>query len=96
MIDRIAVFALALIAASAASAAETEGRFLIPANDGYGLADCLEVGSSCGGVVANAWCEAKGFREATGFGRAEPSDVTASVAGFSRSRGPVYVVTCMK
>lgn len=94
MINRIAAFAaFALI--STASAAE-ERRFLIPANDGYGLADCLEVGSSCGGIVANAWCEAKGFREATAFGRAEPSDVTASVAGFSRSRGPVYVVTCMK
>ena len=93
MINRTAVFALALIAASAA---ETEGRFLIPANDGYGLADCLEAGSSCGGVVANAWCEAKGFRAASAFGRAEPSDITASVAGFSRSRGPVYIVTCMK
>lgn len=96
MNHRIAVLALALIAASAASAAEGERRFLIPANDGYGLADCLEAGSSCGGVVANAWCEAKGYRAAVAFGRADPADMTATLVGTSRGRAPVYVVTCMK
>lgn len=46
--------------------------FVIPANDGYGIADCVESGSSCGKVVADAWCEAQGFRRSASIG---PADV---------------------
>jgi hypothetical protein len=94
MMIRVAALLSALLFASTAPASERTARFLIPANDGYGLADCLVEGTSCGPVVAHAWCEAKGFRTAMGFGRADPTDVTASTASSSRSRSPVFVVTC--
>jgi hypothetical protein len=35
--------------------------FVIPANDGYGIGECVESGTSCGKVVADSWCEAQGF-----------------------------------
>ena len=93
MMIRVAAL-LALVLAVPAEATERTSRFLIPANDGYGLADCLEEGASCGPLVANAWCEAKGFRTAKQFGRAEPAEITASTVSSSRNRAPIFVVTC--
>jgi hypothetical protein len=46
--------------------------FVIPVNDGYGIGECVESGSSCGKVVADAWCEAQGFRRSASIG---PADV---------------------
>ncbi len=94
MMTRVALFLSVVLLAVPANATERTSRFLIPANDGYGLADCLEEGSSCGPMVANAWCEAKGFRTAKQFGRAEPGDITATTVSSGRSRAPVFVVTC--
>jgi len=53
--------------------------FLIPATDGYGVADCLSSATECGKVIANAWCEAHGFAKAASFGMAAPEDVTGSL-----------------
>jgi hypothetical protein len=57
-------------------AAETQ-TFVIPTSDGYGIHECLTPGSSCGQVVADAWCEAHGLDKSVAFGPAE--DVTASI-----------------
>lgn len=61
--------------------------FIVPANDGYGIADC--VASGCGQVVADAWCEAQGFAASESFGPAEV-EVTGSIATGTR---PISV-TC--
>ena len=45
--------------------------FMIAANDGYGLQDCLAEGGECGQVVADAWCEAHGHGAALSFRAAE-------------------------
>ncbi len=59
------------------SAAEAASQsFVIPANDGYGVHECLEPGAACGQVVADALCEAHGLAKSVAFGAAE--DVTAS------------------
>jgi hypothetical protein len=58
--------------------------FVIAANDGYGVQDCLGEGGECGRVVADAWCEAHGHGAALAFGRA--GDVAANAES--------YVVTC--
>ncbi len=42
--------------------------FLIPASEGYGIADCLIGGDTCGAIVAQAWCEAHGYGAVTRFG----------------------------
>jgi hypothetical protein len=68
--------------------------FLIPASDGYGVADCLSGASECGTIVANAWCEAHGFSRAETFGLAI-EDVTGSTTATmpNRSERPISI-TC--
>ncbi|WP_375460734.1 hypothetical protein [uncultured Enterovirga sp.] len=57
--------------------AATVSTFVVPSNDGYGIADCVQ--SGCGQVVADAWCEAQGFARSSSFGPADV-DVTGSIA----------------
>jgi hypothetical protein len=57
--------------------AETTSTYVISDQDGYGVLECLTERSSCGRIVADAWCEAHGHGAARAFGRAE--DVTASI-----------------
>ncbi len=68
--------------------------FLIPASDGYGVADCLVGRNDCGRIVANAWCEAHGFSRAGSFGPAL-EDMTGSTAATAptRSERPISI-TC--
>ena len=41
--------------------------FVINDTEGYGITECLTNGSSCGRVVADAWCEAHGRGHALAF-----------------------------
>ena len=84
----------ALIALSIARApARAESSFVIAANDGYGIGDCLASGSACGRIVADAWCEAHGRGRSISFGSAE--DVTGSIQKASVSKRPdAIIVTC--
>jgi hypothetical protein len=61
--------------------AESATTFVIPANDGYGLGECITAGKPCGRIVADAWCEAHGQGPARAFGRAE--DITAAISAAS-------------
>ena len=75
--------------------AESATTFVIPANDGYGLGECLTGGKPCGRIVADAWCEAHGQGPARAFGRAE--DITASIANVSANEQATpgsFVVSC--
>jgi hypothetical protein len=87
----LALVAFAAVVASAAGslivlpngatrAAGKDATFLIPAADGYGVADCLTApGSECGRVVADAYCEAQGFAKSESFGRAAAEDLTGTL-----------------
>jgi hypothetical protein len=80
----LAVAALGALAAGLSRVpvhAEAVTTFVIPANDGYGLGECITAGKPCGRIVADAWCEAHGQGPARAFGRAE--DITASIASAS-------------
>jgi hypothetical protein len=96
MIARLQLATFALIVSSLAANAGTRS-FILPDNDGYGLAECLIEGSSCGRIVADAWCESQGLGRSTEFGRADPTDITASLksasAGFSGAAAS-FIVTC--
>jgi hypothetical protein len=72
-----AVF-VALPNAKSRAGADRDSTFIISANDGYGLGDCLASGNECGKIVANAWCGAQGFTRAVAFGLADPEDFTGS------------------
>lgn len=63
-----------------AAAPSDQRTFLIPASDGYGVADCLSSKSECGKIVADAWCEAQGFAKASSFGLASREDFTGSLS----------------
>jgi hypothetical protein len=77
-------------------ASAQEGRsFLIPANDGYGIADCLaQDGSSCGRIVADAWCQAHGLGKSVAFGPVDATDMTASIKSAQATGSRSYTVTC--
>lgn len=76
--------------------AEGGHSLVIPANDGYGMAECLSEGAACGKVIADAWCEAQGYGTAEGFGPADPTEVTASIAvkAPSPTAPKAYMVVC--
>jgi hypothetical protein len=72
-----------------------QATFVVAADDGYGLGDCLTAGGDCGQVVADAWCEAHGFARAVSFRGVKPEEVTGTVqrVAFAPRQAPVSV-TC--
>ncbi|MCG7392632.1 hypothetical protein MHY87_06910 [Microvirga sp. ACRRW] len=60
-------------------ASSAEATFLVPAADGYGVAECLISNQPCGQVVANTWCEAQGYVRAVSFRQVEAEETTGSV-----------------
>jgi hypothetical protein len=80
------------------ASAERKSTFLIPASDGYGIAHCLLGASSCGQVVANAWCESHGYAAAASFGAAPREDFTGSFSAVrlaAADRNPPLAITCV-
>jgi hypothetical protein len=53
-------------------ASSSQATFMVPAADGYGVAECLISSEACGQVVANTWCEAQGYAKAVSSGRSRP------------------------
>ena len=85
----LAAFAFISPSHKAQAAAST---FVIPASDGYGVADCLATGGDCASGVANAWCVAQGYSRASDFHPA--ADVTSSTGLLHRRAPTAVVVTC--
>jgi hypothetical protein len=69
--------------------------FVIAGSDGYGTQECLATKSSCGRIVANAWCEAKGLKAAQAWRQLGPDEITGST-NTSRNAKPVesFLITC--
>ena len=60
-------------------ASSTEATFLVPAADGYGVAECLISNQPCGQVVADTWCEAQGYARAVSFRQTDAEETTSSI-----------------
>lgn len=89
----LALLALAAVSFGPAQAGPSS-RFLVPGNDGYGIADCLAEGASCGKAVADAYCEAQGFKDgALAYGLVT-SDITASTGQTRRARPAAFEIEC--
>jgi hypothetical protein len=74
-----------------------ETTFLIPASEGYGVAECLSSRSECGRIVATAFCESKGFGKALAYGIVEKEMMTGSVQPVDRTGAraePPLSITC--
>jgi len=79
-----------------AAATDIDSTFVISANDGYGLGDCLASGNDCGRIVANAWCETQGFARAASFGLAQAEEFTGALEiSFTETARPISI-TCAK
>jgi hypothetical protein len=83
----------ALVGMGPTSAARADGahEYIVAADDGYGLEDCLAAGSECGHVVADAWCEAHGHGHALAYGPRGSLDGAATRV--SATDDP-YVIRC--
>jgi hypothetical protein len=76
-------------------ASSAEQTFMVPAADGYGVAECLTSNRACGQVVADSWCEAQGYVKAVSFRQIVPDELTAGVqkASLGPKEQPV-AITC--
>jgi hypothetical protein len=78
-----------------ASARQT--LFIITDQEGYGTSECLDKQGGCGKIIADSFCESKGFKLADYYRRAEADEVTGSIAS---ERKPVprephaFVISC--
>ncbi len=67
--------------------------FIIGANEGYGILDCMADGVSCGRVVADTWCESHSRGPAVAYGLA--SDITGSTGLPTPQPAPGdVIITC--
>ncbi len=80
---------LAITAATAEPAV-----FTMPAEDGYGIEDCMTAGSACGQVVANSWCEAHGHADAVAFGTADDLTGTVAAQTAAPTKGAGFMIRC--
>ncbi len=79
---------------SRAAAMDNDLTFIISADDGYGLGDCLASGNDCGKIVANAWCEAHGYRRAESFGLSADTVASAAHVRVSVEADRPVTITC--
>ena len=76
-------------------ASSSEATFMVPAADGYGVAECLIGNQACGQVVADSWCEAQGYVKAVSFRQILPDELVGGVqkASLGAKEQPV-TITC--
>lgn len=88
--------ALLLLATQNAAAAPETKDFILPADDGYGMNDCLGETGACGQMIADAWCKANGLAKSIAYGPIDPAEITASIstAKISHTAPTAYSVTC--
>ncbi len=88
-----AVFGLALgVVCMSQGQAQESRTFVIPAETGYGVEECLDAGGDCGPTVANALCNAYGQGVALEFGRYGVDKSGASNASWPAPKR--YYVDC--
>ena len=83
-----------VISAHSAPSEPRKKDFVILNDDGYGTSDCLTKGSACGKIVADAWCESKGFAKSPAYRQADAGDVTHSTNASPRQSAESFVISC--
>gem|GEM_PF-278767 len=76
--------------------AQDTHEIIVPANDGYGMDDCLAQGGTCAKLVADSWCQINGLKASASYREADPADITGALsqANLTSDKQPVYIVTC--
>lgn len=78
-------------------AAARQSLFVITDQEGYGTGECLERAGGCGKIIADSFCESKGFAAADYYRRAQADEVTGSIGSERKPapRDPVaYIIAC--
>ncbi|MGL4243760.1 MAG: hypothetical protein ACRCTI_21810 [Beijerinckiaceae bacterium] len=101
------IAAFAVLAAGAAvlsaptlatnSSTPRQSMFVITDQEGYGTGECLEKQGGCGKIIADSFCESKGWKASEFHRKASPDEVTGSIA--SEKKPPVrepnaYIIGC--
>ena len=97
MKNRLYLLAALLFSLSipALSQAQELRRLVIPAQDGYDFDACQKNSGQCAQIIADAWCDAKGFGKAVGFEHMDQYETTASLIQMNQTtRRPALVITC--
>ncbi len=95
------VFAALVLAAGVfATAAQTEKRVFIIANnsDGYGVDRCLATGASCGAAVATAYCQSRNYAEAASFRKVDRQEIAGAEPATtgSSARDQFVAIECLR
>ena len=91
--------AIAFLAMSAETRADS--RVFIVANqpDGYGIDECLAKGEKCGASAARAYCQSREFAQATGYRRVDPDEVTGAIPASTATppgNSEYIAITCQR
>jgi hypothetical protein len=84
-------------AAATRETAQRQRHFVILDQDGYGTGECLEKPGGCGKIIADSYCESKGFKVSESHRRADPDDVTGSISTekpVKRQEPRAFVISC--
>ncbi|MCA3593890.1 MAG: hypothetical protein IOC64_01130 [Methylobacterium sp.] len=86
------------VAMAVGSGNESEARpkprdFVVAGSDGYGTQDCLAGKGDCGRIVANAWCESKGFKAVLAYRKLAPDEITGT-AGTAQNAADNFLISC--
>jgi hypothetical protein len=85
------------IAQEAKSSPPRISIFVISDQEGYGTSECLERAGGCGKIIADSFCESKGFHAAATYRKADADEVTGSIASEQKPapREPqAYIINC--
>jgi hypothetical protein len=91
------VAALAWPSLAKNGSAQRQNLFVITDQEGYGTGECLEKQGGCGKIIADSFCESKGFKVAEFFRRAGADELTGSISSERRPppRDPVaFIIGC--
>ena len=70
----------AILCFGLANSAQAERRmFIISADAGYGVDDCLASGAKCGAAAATAYCKTQAFAQATSYRKVDRDDITGAI-----------------
>ena len=68
--------------------------FVVAGSDGYGTQDCLSTGGNCGRIVADSWCEAKGFKSALAYRKLDADEITGSTNSATSKPVESFLISC--
>jgi len=90
-----ALSTVALFSAHSSQSEPAGKDFVVLNDDGYGTSDCLSKDSACGRIVADAWCESKGYARALAYRPVEQGDVTHSTGARGKAAAiESFVISC--